>query len=89
MDDEDVLVDEVEVVLTDEVELLLDEVDEVELALVDDETGVDAPTGAVGTVDGCSEVFQVAVVGQAVVATVGEVVPYGVGPGMTYPVRVW
>ena len=35
----------------------------------------------VGTVEGCSAVFQVAVVGQAVVATVGDVVAYGLGPG--------
>ena len=36
---------------------------------------------AVGTVEGCSAVFHVAVVGQGVVATVGDVVAYGVGPG--------
>lgn len=39
------------------------------------------PAGAVGTVLGCWAVFQVAAVGHAVVATVGDVVPYGVGPG--------
>lgn len=39
------------------------------------------PGTTVGTVLGWLAVFQVAVVGQAVVAMVGEVVPYGVGPG--------
>ena len=39
-------------------------------------------SGVAGTVDGWEAVFQVAVVGYAVVATVGDVVPYGVGPGM-------
>ena len=37
--------------------------------------------GVVGTVLGWFAVFQVAAVGQAVVATVGETVPNGVGPG--------
>ena len=42
----------------------------------------EAPAGGVvGTVEGWRAVFQVAVVGQAVVATVGDVVAYGVGPG--------
>ena len=36
---------------------------------------------AVGTVEGCRAVFHVAVVGYGVVATVGDVVAYGVGPG--------
>ena len=35
-----------------------------------------------GTVDGCDAVFQVALVGQAVVATVGAAVPNGAGPGI-------
>lgn len=43
------------------------------------------PPGAVGTtvgtVEGWRAVFQVAVVGQGVVATAGEVVAYGLGPG--------
>jgi len=47
------------------------------------------PAGAVGTVDGCCAVFQVAVVGHAVVAIVSTGVPYGVGPGMLYVVRDW
>lgn len=43
---------------------------------------VGAPPGTtVGIVDGCRAVFQVAVVGYAVVAMVGTGVPYGVGPG--------
>lgn len=50
--------------------------------------GVDAPTGAVGTVFGWFAVFQVAVVGHGVLATVGDVVPYGEGPGMVYAERV-
>ena len=36
---------------------------------------------AVGTVEGCRAVFHVAVVGYGVVATVGEVVANGDGPG--------
>jgi len=44
--------------------------------------GADPPGTTVGIVDGCRAVFQVAVVGYAVAAMVGTVVPYGVGPGM-------
>jgi len=44
---------------------------------------VDAPGGGVvGTVAGWLAVFHDAVVATAVVATAGEVVPNGVGPGM-------
>lgn len=39
------------------------------------EEAVADPTGAVGTVEGWLAVFQVAVVGQGVAATAGEVVP--------------
>ena len=39
------------------------------------------PGTTVGTVEGCWAVFQVAVVGQGVVATAGEARPYAVGPG--------
>jgi len=44
--------------------------------------GPPPPGTTVGTVLGCKAVFQVAVVGQSVVAIVGTVVPYGVGPGI-------
>lgn len=48
------------------------------------------PAGCVvGTVEGCRAVFQVAVAGQAVVATAGEAVPYGLGPGIAYVSSVW
>lgn len=48
------------------------------------------PAGCVvGTVEGCRAVFQVAVAGQAVVATAGDAVPYGLGPGMAYVSSVW
>lgn len=51
-------------------------------------TVVAEPPGiVVGTVEGCRTVFQVAVVGQAVVATTGDAVSYGVGPG-TDPVQL-
>lgn len=46
-----------------------------EVALVTDDTAVAPPGAVVGTVDGCDAVFQVAVVGYAVVATVGDDVP--------------
>lgn len=42
------------------------------------------PAHVVGTVDGWEAVFQVAVVGYAVVATAGEADAYGVGPGTFY-----
>lgn len=48
------------------------------------------PAGCVvGTVEGWRAVFQVAVAGQAVVATAGDAVPYGLGPGMSYVSSVW
>ena len=49
--------------------------------------GAEPPGTMVGTVEGWSAVFQVAVVGQAVVATVGEGTPYGLGPGTSTLVR--
>jgi len=39
--------------------------------------GAPPPGQTEGTATGCPAVFQVALEGQAVVATVGEVVPYG------------
>lgn len=52
------------------------------LALDGAGAATDPPAGAVvGTVAGWLAVFQDAVVATAVVATAGEVVPYGVGPG--------
>lgn len=39
------------------------------------------PGQTLGKTDGSVAVFHVAVVGYAVVAIVGTVVPYGVGPG--------
>lgn len=44
--------------------------------------GIEVGT-TVGTVDGWRAVSHVAVVGQGVAATVGEVVAYGEGPGTT------
>lgn len=62
--------------------LLLDGAAGTEDGAAGTEVGAGAPGGAVvGTVAGCPAVFQVAVVGHAVVATAGEVVPKGEGPG--------
>ena len=47
------------------------------------EVGATPPAGmVVGTVAGCSAVFQVAAEGQAVLATAGDAVPNGAGPGI-------
>lgn len=44
--------------------------------------GVEPPPGQVcGAVEGCPAVFHVAVVGHLVVATEGDVLSYGSGPG--------
>jgi len=45
------------------------------------------PGKAVGTVEGCWAVFQVAVAGHGVFATVAAGVPYGAGPGILYVLR--
>ena len=46
------------------------------------------PGTAVGTVEGWRAVFHVAVVGHAVVATVGDVLSYGLGPGTRRVIRI-
>lgn len=54
---------------------------ELDPAVVVGGTAVAEPAGTDGTVEGWPAVFQVAADGHAVAATVGEVVPKGVGPG--------